>query len=143
VKTYEDSEFQKEQIITENRGASGVYSWLHRTSKRRYIGSSVDITRRFLEYFSQASLTKSKGRSYIRAALRKYAHSAFSFQILEYVDIQNMSIKDAIKELVEREQYYFDHLPTEFNIQKVARSSLGRLHTEETKKKNQRSAFKV
>jgi group I intron endonuclease len=45
------------------------------------------------------------------------------FEILEYCDPQNV---------IEREQYYLDFLKPEYNILKIAGSSLGFKHTKET-----------
>lgn len=54
----------------------------------------------------------------------KYGYSGFRLDILEYCD----------PELVlEREQYYLDLLQPEYNILKIAGSTLGYRHTEETR----------
>lgn len=56
-------------------------------------------------------------------ALKKYGHSNFSLEILEYCEP-----KDAIK----KEQDYLDLLEPNYNILKKAGSSLGYKHTETT-----------
>jgi group I intron endonuclease len=62
----------------------------------------------------------------ISQALLKYGYACFSLEILEYCDTEV---------LITREQYYFDSLHLYYNIKKIAGSSLGYKHTEETIKK--------
>lgn len=69
---------------------------------------------------------------YIYKALLHHGFSAFSLTILEYIDISNLSKKEARKVILEREQYYFDTLNPEYNLLKIAGSSLGHKHIEET-----------
>jgi len=61
---------------------------------------------------------------YINRALLKDGYSSFSLYILEYCEIEN---------LISREQYYLDLLAPQYNILKVAGSSLGYKHTEEVR----------
>lgn len=59
----------------------------------------------------------------------------FFLSILEYIDITNLS-KEQAKELVLlREQYYFNTLNPEFNLLKIAGSSIEFKHTEASKAK--------
>jgi group I intron endonuclease len=62
----------------------------------------------------------------INKALKKYTHSKFSLEILEYC---------AKSDVIVREQYYFDLLNPEYNILQVAGSSLGFKHSLESLKK--------
>jgi group I intron endonuclease len=62
----------------------------------------------------------------INKALIKYGYSNFSLEILEYCEPSRV---------VTREQYYIDLLKPEYNILKVAGSSLGYKHTEESRSK--------
>jgi len=57
----------------------------------------------------------------INKALLKYGYSQFKLDILEYCDT---------KDIVKREQYYIDYFNPEYNILKVAYSSLGYKHSE-------------
>jgi group I intron endonuclease len=70
--------------------------------------------------FLQTALEK--GESLINSALLKYGYSNFSFSILEYCDPARV---------LEREQYYMDHLNPEYNILKIAGSSTGYKHSRE------------
>jgi group I intron endonuclease len=53
----------------------------------------------------------------------KYGYSGFKLEIIEYCN------KD---DLLNREQYYMDLLKPKYNVYKIAGSSLGYKHTEET-----------
>jgi group I intron endonuclease len=59
----------------------------------------------------------------ISKALIKYGYSNFTLEILEYCDPSNTIL---------REQHYIDSLKPVYNILKIAGSSLGYIHTEET-----------
>jgi hypothetical protein len=75
-------------------------------------------------YFSLGSLSRSK--RIIDRALLKYGYSNFMFEILEYCTKDNV---------LEREQYYIDLLKPIYNIVKIAGSTLGYKHSNETKEK--------
>ena len=62
----------------------------------------------------------------IYKAILKYGYSNFSLEILEYCDI---------KDIISREQYFLDLLNPEYNSLKIAGSSLGFNHSEESKQK--------
>jgi len=90
-----------------------------------YIGQSIDISKRFKNYFNM-SYIKSKDTFIISRALIKYGYSNFSLTILEYCDKSD---------LLKREQYYFDKLNPQYNILKIAGNSLNHKHSKETKTK--------
>jgi group I intron endonuclease len=62
----------------------------------------------------------------INKALLKVGYYNFSLEILEYCEPSKC---------IEREQYYLNLLQPEYNILKIAGSSLGYQHSEEAKKK--------
>lgn len=77
---------------------------------------------RFRRYFNHSHLSSSKrGASLICRALLKYGYVGFRLEILEYCP---SSI------VLTREQFYIDQLNPEYNILKVAGSSLGYKHSE-------------
>jgi len=90
-----------------------------------HIGQSVDISKRFRNYFN-LHYTKSKGSFIISRVLIKYVYSNFSVRILEYCDKSDLII---------REQYYFNKLNPQYNILKISGSSRGFKHSEDTRKK--------
>lgn len=105
-----------------------MYRWVNTITGEIYVGSAVSLSKRFSVYFSIKSVNEvlSRSKSRILSALVKYGYSAFRLEILEECD-PNQTIN--------REQYYLDLLNPEYNILSVASSSLGKLHSEETKSK--------
>jgi group I intron endonuclease len=94
-----------------------------------YIGQSVNISKRFRNYFNLTYI-KSKSNFIISRALIKYGYSNFSVTILEYCYKSVLNI---------REQYYFNILNPQYNILKIAGSSRGFKHSKETKTKISKS----
>lgn len=121
----------KKTIFRENRGKSGIYRFVNILNGRSYVGSSVDLTRRFRDYLSSEWLNKEllKNKSFIYKALLKNGYSNFRLEILEYCDKADC---------VSREQYYMDTLRPFYNICSKAGSSLGRLTTNATRLKLRR-----
>lgn len=131
-KVYLNADIDKLEIIKDNKGKAGVYLWTHSISGATYVGSSIDISKRLNSYYSLSYLTRRK-KSYICNALALHGYSAFSFTILEYIELTDLS-KDQIKNyILEREQYYIDELVPEYNVLRIAGSSLGYRHKEEDK----------
>ena len=125
VKFYPDADTQKFDIFNENSGISGIYMWKNKNNGKFYIGSSNNLKRRLTSYFNLNYLVK-ESSMYINRALLKEGYSAFSLYILEHCDE---------KDLIQREQYYFDLLKPTYNICTTAGSTLGRLHEEKAKEK--------
>jgi group I intron endonuclease len=125
VKVYEDAYHMKKAILKENIGKSGIYMWTNKLTGDIYIGQSADISKRFKNYFN-LSYIKSKNGFRISRALIKYGYSNFSVTVLEYCNKFDLLV---------REQYYFDILSPQYNILKIAGSSEGFKHSEETKAK--------
>lgn len=77
---------------------------------------------RFRRYFNHSYLSSSKrGGSIICKALLKYGYAGFRLEILEFCPSS---------EVLVREQFYLDQFNPEYNILKVAGSSLGYKHSE-------------
>jgi group I intron endonuclease len=113
-----------------------------------YIGSSVNLGRRFRVYydFSYLSVRINKSKSRIYSSILKHGYSNFQFpggrrratlgcprglEILEYCTKENA---------INREQYYIDLLKPEYNLNSIAGSRLGSIHSEETRLKMSTSA---
>lgn len=75
-------------------------------------------------YYSLLSLAKSNRP--IDRALLKYGFSNFRLEILEY---------SSPEDVLEREQYYLDHTKPHYNIAKIAGSTLGYKHSQESLEK--------
>jgi len=125
---YMDALTDREDILTQNKGRSGVYCWTNKLNGKKYIGSSKDLGDkthgRLNRYYRKSNLSDSKrGISHIYRALNKHGHSNFMVSILEYCPIER---------LAEREQFYMDILKPEYNILKLAYTSQGYSHTAES-----------
>jgi hypothetical protein len=123
---YEDAFSMKKVILKDNEGKAGIYMFTNKVTADIYVGQSVDLRKRFLNYFN-LSYINSRNELIISRALIKYGYSNFSLTILEYCSKSDLDV---------REQYYFDTLNPKYNIQKVAGgSSRGLILSEETKNK--------
>lgn len=124
IKVYMDLDKEKVSILTENRGLSGIYRWVHKESGKSYIGSSMNLSKRLGHYFSYGIISSPRYKMRIHKALLKYGYASFSLEILEYCSIDQLLI---------REQYYFGVFNPEYNILKVAGSASGYKHSEAAK----------
>jgi len=125
VATYSDIEAQKSAIYLDNKNKAGVYKWTNKTTGSSYIGSSVNLSKRFTNYFSISFLIRevAKVNSVIYKALLKYGLSNFQLEILEYCKPEDV---------LAREQYYLDLCSPKYNILTRAGSSYGFKHSAET-----------
>jgi len=120
-KVYLNSAESKDDVFSDNKEKSGIYLWLNTTNGKYYIGSAQNLSRRFSQYYSEKYLKAVYG--IIHKTLLKDKHEKFSLYILKFCEV---------KDLILREQYYFDILSPKYNILKIASSTLGFNHTEET-----------
>jgi len=135
---YNNAETDRSRILPDNKDKTGIYMWTHKKSDKKYVGSAVDLFIRLNNYYSPSNLKNDD--NYICRALLCHGYSAFSLSIIEIIDISNLSKKDARELIFSREQFYLDLMfsadePDTYNILKVVGSSLGKLHSEETKTK--------
>lgn len=144
IMIYHNADSDKSRILSENFGFAGIYMWTHNHSGKIYIGSAVNLSKRFSQYYFSSYLRYSD--NYISRALIEYTHSAFSLAILEYVEITNLSLEEVRLLILKREQYYLDLIfevdfgaPNTYNLNPTAGSRLGSNHTEETKVKISKS----
>lgn len=131
VGIYENAFSMKKTILKDNDGKAGIYMFANKITgdiyySRRETGQSVDLRKRFINYFNLNYINR-RNELVISRALIKYGYSNFSLTILEYCDKSDLDV---------REQYYFYSLNPQYNIQKVAGgSSKGLILSEETKNK--------
>jgi hypothetical protein len=52
VKLYSNASIQKQDILKENKGLSGIYRWVNNENGKSYIGSAVNLYARFIEHFN-------------------------------------------------------------------------------------------
>lgn len=110
---------------------SGIYKINNLVNGKIYIGSAVDIYKRWREHKNRLKLNNHEN-IYLQRSYNKHGINNFIFEIVEVVKEKGR--------LIEREQYWFDLLkPYEreigYNILPVAGSPLGHKHSEETIKK--------
>lgn len=123
VACYPNADTQKQTILKENKGKAGVYRWVNLINGKTYLGSSGNLSDRFLQYFNVKYLERKikKDNSKIYNSILKNGFSNFKLEILEYCELSVLN---------EREQYYIDTLNPEYNILKFARSFRGFKHSE-------------
>jgi group I intron endonuclease len=51
---------QKPEILKENKNKSGIYCFTNLTNGKKYVGSSINLRTRFLEYFNINYLERNK-----------------------------------------------------------------------------------
>jgi group I intron endonuclease len=104
----------------------GIYAIVNLVNQHMYVGSAVNLLRRMNEHFKDLEASK-HNNPHLQSAYDLYGPSAFQFDILEHV--QN------VEDLLAREQHYIDTLNPEYNIARMAGSTLGITYTDEAKAK--------
>lgn len=104
---------------------SGIYEIVSRSGGKRYVGSAVNLPRRWDEH--RSLLARNRHHSpHLQYAWAKYGAGDFEFRVLVVCD-RSM--------LLTYEQTALDALRPEYNVLRVAGSSLGRRFSDETKAK--------
>ena len=109
-----DADKDKLDILKYIKGKSGIYMWTNKLNGKKYVGSSVDLRRRLLEYYNVNRLLNEKSMP-INVALLKYGYHNFSFTILEICDMDS---------LMSREKHFFEVYSPEYNILKTPGSPI-------------------
>jgi group I intron endonuclease len=107
---------------------SGIYKIENAIDGKVYVGSAVNLAKRRRDHFAALAINKHINY-HLQRAWNKYGAENFLFVELE------LCTRD---QLITREQYYLDTLNAcafGYNIAPTAGSSLGRVHSEDTKKK--------
>jgi group I intron endonuclease len=76
---------------------------------KKYVGSSVDLSRRLLEYYNVNRLLNEESMP-INLALLKYGYHNFSLTVLEICDTDS---------LISRESHFFEVYSPEYNLLKT------------------------
>lgn len=105
---------------------SGIYEIKNTLDNKRYIGSSVNIDKRWGEHRSQLNTNK-HCNAHLQRSWNKYGDKPFEFKLLEQCE----PIRDTLLSI---EQKYLD-LEPEYNICKIAGSTQGIEFTDERKRK--------
>ncbi|ABU49438.1 orf1 protein (mitochondrion) [Parastagonospora nodorum SN15] len=107
---FSNADTHKLEILKAGKDKSGVYMWTNNLNGQRYVGSSIHLRRRFLEYFNTNTLLRDSSMV-ICAALLKHGYSQFSLEIIEFCKKEDT---------ISRENYYLNLLNPEYNIVQIA-----------------------
>ena len=123
---YENPAVQKKKIYKDNKNRIGVYVWKNKFTGEKYVGSSLNLSQRFIKYFSISTLKREtlRNNSRIDRAIFKYEIQNFTLEIMEYCDLNI---------IIEREQFYLDNIKPIYNILAIAGSRVEFKHSEATK----------
>ena len=108
---------QKEKIIC-------VYKMTNIINNKFYIGSTIDFHKRKGHHIRVLKYN-THGNRHIQHSYNKYGN-CFKFEILEILNTNNK------EDIINREQYYLNHLNPDYNIKKIADSCLGVKRSKET-----------
>ena len=86
----------------------GVYKITNLINDKIYIGSSIDVRKRWIGHVN--SLLKNKHQNiYLQRSWDMYGPSNFKFELIDYLDNKNNMSKDLMKQKIrDLEQYYID-----------------------------------
>ena len=105
---------------------NGIYRITNLPTGRFYIGSAVNVERRWKRHIYDFKAQRHHN-SKLQRAWNKYGEHAFAFELLEEVSDASM--------LLEREQHYMDALKPFYNINPKAGSNLGHKMPDSMKQK--------
>ena len=77
VIVFSDADKDKLDILKYVKGTAGIYMWTNKLNGKKYVGSSMALKRRLLEYYNVNRLLNEKSMP-INVALLKYGYSNFS-----------------------------------------------------------------
>ena len=101
---------------------SGIYQIKNTINGKCYIGSAVDLKKRWRNHLS-ALRRRGHYNKHLQRAFDKYGEATFTFSILEQIEDTS--------QLIIHEQHYLGVLNSEYNILPFAGNSLGFRHTDE------------
>ena len=133
---FSDADIDKLNVLKYVKGKSGIYMWTNKLNGKSYVGSSVDLRRRLLEYYNVNRILNEQSMP-INVALLKYGYTNFTLTILEICD------KDS---LMSREKHFFEVYSPEYNLLKTPGSpsrGSGWTHSEATLERMRIAASKT
>jgi group I intron endonuclease len=125
IKIYNNFKENRLQLIKNQKDKTGVYCLVNLINGNIYIGSSVNLAVRMRNYLNTTFLKHKKNNNMpIVKALLKYGQDNFAVLIVEYINVENLTV---------RETHYITQLLPYYNVLKQGYSSIGYKHTEATK----------
>lgn len=109
---------------------TGIYEIVNKVNGKTYIGSSVDIEKRWKNHLYQLKRNKHHSK-HLQNAYNKHGRENFDFRILEHTAIGNMLVREQFH-MDDRKSYSPD---LGYNICPSAGNRLGVKASDETKKK--------
>lgn len=106
--------------------SSGIYEIVCKVNGRRYVGSAVNLDKRWRLHYRQLN-DGVHYNQHLQRAWNKYGPGAFFFKVVEHVEDSDT--------LIQREQFYIDSTSPEFNICPTAGSQKGRKASPELRAK--------
>ena len=103
-------------------GESGIYRIRNLINNKFYIGSAVNLNKRKNQHFHYLRNNTHHNKP-LQNSFNKYSEKNFIFEVMCYCYNED---------LITNEQFYIDKYKPQYNICKIAGSSLGRKTTEET-----------
>jgi len=100
-----------------------IYSIINKLNGNQYVGSAVNFYKRKQIHLKQLRLNIHHSR-YLQRAWNKHKEDMFDFIVLEKVKSKDF--------LIQREQWWIDNSNSQYNVCKIAGSSLGVKRTAET-----------
>lgn len=116
-----DIKSSKIEILSYSKDKAGIYMFFNLSNGKQYVGSSVNLARRFRIHMYNVN----KSNLPLYRAISKYGTSNFVFLVLQFC-------KQDENTCLGLEQYYLDFYQPEYNILKLAGSSQGFKHSDET-----------
>lgn len=108
---------------------TGIYEIRNIKNGRRYVGSAVNVSKRWREHLRQLETGKHHSR-FMQRCWNKNGGENFIFRVLKACEVGD---------LIAEEQEAIDAIKPEYNSVPTAGSQLGYRHTEETRKKMSKS----
>lgn len=108
-------------IRTSYKNKRGVYLWTNKINGHQYIGSSIDLSSRLSDYFTNSYLKhQSNLGKAIYLAILKYELSGFNLQIVVLGPSPNRDSISTTSDFILLEQYYLDRYSLIYNLRRIA-----------------------
>ena len=118
--------FSKLDILLNTKDKAGVYMFFNLKNGNIYVGSSINLARRFRVHISNIGNVNLP----LPLAINKYGPDNFAFLILQFCSAP--AADDIKKVCLSLEQYFIDLYKPKYNILKLAGSSQGFKHSPDT-----------
>ena len=99
----------------------GLYLWTNKINGNQYVGSSMNLSSRLSDYFTNSYLKHQSTRgSAISIAILKYGLSNFTLQIIVLGTSPSREDISASSDFIQLEQYYLEKYILIYNLRRVA-----------------------